>query len=245
MRPTTAPRGLVSAVREIEQSEALDPAAARLVEVTAPLAESRAGALLRGEWLGHALHPLLTDFPLGCWIGAGLLDLFGGRKSRAAAQRLVGAGLLFVPVTAAAGAVDARTAGDARSRRVAVVHGGGNVVVALAYYGSWRARRRGHHVIGLALGFTAATLAWGTGYLGGHLSLGRGVGQGTRGFVDAGERGDERGETLADDALVDLDGAAQVEALVAGGVLVPASFGDGSTPRFRVAEVRAARLVGG
>jgi hypothetical protein len=25
---------------------------------------------LAGRWLGHALHPLLTDFPLGMWIGA-------------------------------------------------------------------------------------------------------------------------------------------------------------------------------
>ncbi len=106
---------------------------------------------------------------------------------------------------------------------------------------------------GLALGFTAATLAWGTGYLGGHLSLVRGVGEGARGFVELDGAVDERVQTLADDALVDLPGAArlletgaeQVEALVAGGVLVPASFGDGSTPQFRVGEVRAARLIGG
>ena len=50
--------------------------------------------MLRGEWLGHALHPTLTDVTLGTWTSATLLDLFGGRDSSAAAQRLIGTGLL-------------------------------------------------------------------------------------------------------------------------------------------------------
>ena len=47
-------------------------------------------AVLRGEWLGHAVHPLLTDVVLGTWSSASVLDLFGGTESAAAAQRLVG-----------------------------------------------------------------------------------------------------------------------------------------------------------
>src|SRR6266478_7667437 len=31
--------------------------------------------VLNGTWLGHALHPLLTDVPLGGWSGTTLLDL--------------------------------------------------------------------------------------------------------------------------------------------------------------------------
>ncbi len=81
----------------------LDGPAGRLDRVAAKIAAGPSGAAWRGERLGHALHPLLTDFPLGCWIGAGLLDLVGGRSSRRAAQRLVGLGLLFVPPTALAG----------------------------------------------------------------------------------------------------------------------------------------------
>ena len=71
-------------------------------------------AVAGGEWLGHALHPLLTDLPLGCWLSAGLLDLLGGRRGRPAAQRLVALGLLFVPVTAASGLVDWTSASDVR-----------------------------------------------------------------------------------------------------------------------------------
>ena len=33
---------------------------------------------LSGVWLGHALHPLLTDLPIGTWTSAVLLDWLGG-----------------------------------------------------------------------------------------------------------------------------------------------------------------------
>lgn len=48
----------------------------------------RAKDLLNGTWLGHPLHPPLTDVPLGAWMGASLLDLAdagsGGQFGRAA-----------------------------------------------------------------------------------------------------------------------------------------------------------------
>ena len=30
--------------------------------------------LLHGTWLGHPLHPVLVQVPVGSWISAGLLD---------------------------------------------------------------------------------------------------------------------------------------------------------------------------
>src|SRR5215207_9043026 len=48
---------------------------------------------LSGVWLGHALHPLLTDVPIGAWTSALLLDWIGGRGSERAADRLIGVGL--------------------------------------------------------------------------------------------------------------------------------------------------------
>src|SRR3954452_4192110 len=58
---------------------------------------------LSGTPLGHALHPFLTDIPIGTWTSATLLDLIGGRASRPAARRLVATGVLASLPTAATG----------------------------------------------------------------------------------------------------------------------------------------------
>ncbi|MBW3651387.1 MAG: hypothetical protein KY458_12550, partial [Actinobacteria bacterium] len=44
--------------------------------------EGPAKDLLSGTWLGHPLHPLLTDVPIGAWASALVLDLFGGEQTR-------------------------------------------------------------------------------------------------------------------------------------------------------------------
>ena len=39
--------------------------------------------LLHGTWLGHPLHPVITDVPIGAWTAAAVLDcleLSGQRK---------------------------------------------------------------------------------------------------------------------------------------------------------------------
>ena len=53
--------------------------------------------MLKGD---DAPDVLLTDVVLGTWTSANLLDLCGGTGSSAAAQRLIGAGLLAVGPTA-------------------------------------------------------------------------------------------------------------------------------------------------
>src|SRR5437764_13812119 len=60
---------------------------------------------LSGTWLGHPLHPLLTDIPIGAWVGATFLDLVGGKKGRSGADKLVALGVLAALPTAAPGAV--------------------------------------------------------------------------------------------------------------------------------------------
>jgi uncharacterized membrane protein len=169
-------------VDRLEAMDAIDGMVGPLRNVAGRVTGGERRAVLEGYWLGHALHPLLTDFPLGCWLAAGLLDVVGGRTARPAARRLVGTGLLFVPVTAATGLADWSTIEDPRPRRVGVVHAVGNVAVGGAYLLSWRARRQGRHAAGVAWGMAGGGLAWVTGYLGGHLSFGRGVGMGARGL---------------------------------------------------------------
>jgi len=46
---------------------------------------------LHGVWLGHPLHPMLIQAPVGAWLSASILDFTGGDEQ--AARRLVTADL--------------------------------------------------------------------------------------------------------------------------------------------------------
>ena len=171
-----APAWLSEGLRRLEGERRLDAAADRLATVAgAVLSTPERRQALRGGWFGHALHPVLTDFPLGYWMSASLLDLVGGRSARPASRRLVGFGLLAAAPTVAAGLAEWQpTSGGAR--RVGVVHAGVNGTATLLYASSWLARRRGRHVKGVLLGITGGLVATLGGYFGGHLSLVRKIG---------------------------------------------------------------------
>jgi nitrite reductase/ring-hydroxylating ferredoxin subunit len=118
---------------------------------------------------------MLTDLPIGFWTSAWALDLLGPRRHRDAARVLVGLGVLSALPAAASGASDwVDTTG--RAQRVGVVHAAANASALACYAASWIARRRGHPGRGIALGMLGAAAATVGGYLGGHLTLGLGVG---------------------------------------------------------------------
>ena len=138
---------------------------------------------LSGTWLGHPLHPMLTDLPIGFWTSAFVLDIVGGRAARPASQRLVALGVLSALPTAAAGASDWADT-DGGPRRVGFVHAAANTAALLLYGASWRARRDRRHVRGVLLGFAGATAATVGGFLGGHLLQALGVGVDHTAFDD-------------------------------------------------------------
>ncbi len=130
--------------------------------------------ILSGTWLGHPLHPLLTDLPIGFWTSAMAVDLLGGRTGRKAADRLIGLGVLSALPTAAAGLSDwSDTMGE--ERRLGFAHAVGNVVAVHLYAWSWIARKRDRRGAGVALSVLGATAATAGAYLGGHLAWRRGV----------------------------------------------------------------------
>jgi hypothetical protein len=102
--PSESP--LLNGMAQLERDHRLDSWVSSLERPARLLDHGAVRSALGGEWLGHALHALLTDFPLGCWIGSDLLDLLGGRHSRPADQQLAGLGVLFAVPTAAAGLSD-------------------------------------------------------------------------------------------------------------------------------------------
>lgn len=218
-----AARPLIRAVLRLEEDERVDRAAPALDHVARRLLRSPAVADdLRGSWAGHALHPLLTDFPLGAWMAASFLDLFGGRHARRAAQRLVGFGLLAAVPTAAAGVAEWQATGG-RTRRVGVVHAGLNGAATTVYTSSWIARRRGAHRVGVALALFAGAVAFVGGYLGGHLSLVRKIGTAHPDFGDAAVASYQ-----ATSPPLKADGGG-----VPGGAATPVSAGIGPPPSSR------------
>ncbi|MFN8023005.1 MAG: DUF2231 domain-containing protein [Acidimicrobiales bacterium] len=231
-------------VERIEGDERWDVVTRPVGAVAERLGRTGAAPVLGGDWMGHALHPLMTDLPIGCWTSATVLDLLGGRSSRTAATRLVGLGLLTVPLVAATGSVEYGGIREQSTRRVGAAHAVGNSVATLLFFWSWRDRRRGKHLRGVALGLLGGTVASVTGHLGGHLSFARGVGIGSRGGMDdvpMRPASDLIGFDEASDLLqVPVE---QVGTMFAEGMLT--DVGDGRGPKLSRAEVLALRNLGG
>jgi len=159
----------------LESLTALDrPVKALEPVVQALFGNGARGSVLRGEWLGHAVHPLLTDVVLGTWTSATVLDLSGGPDSASSARKLIGAGLLAAGPTAWTGWAEWSGLGS-RDKRVGLVHAVTNGVVIGAYAASWKARRQGRHGSGVRLALAGAALSAVGAYLGGHLTEARKV----------------------------------------------------------------------
>ncbi len=160
-------------IESTEQLDGLASAVAKAVGRTLPAGPLK--DILSGTWLGHALHPVLTDLPIGFWTSSLVLDLAGGRAGRKAADRLLTLGILSALPTAAAGLSDFADTDDVE-RRVGIVHAGANTAAVALFVLSRRARRKGKRVRGVGLSMLGAGAATLGGYLGGHLLQTRGVG---------------------------------------------------------------------
>jgi nitrite reductase/ring-hydroxylating ferredoxin subunit/uncharacterized membrane protein len=158
--------------------EALDTPAGKLAGVVGKIPAGRLKDALSGTWLGHALHPFLTDIPIGSWTSATFLDLVGGEESAPAAERLVGLGVAAALPTALTGMTEwadsARS--DTEVRRIGVVHAGANVAALALFAASLVARRDGNHTRGKLYGLGGMAALTVGGHLGGHLSYAKGVG---------------------------------------------------------------------
>ena len=133
---------------------------------------------ISGRWLGHALHPMLTDVVIGSFLSATLLDLLGTDSDSGAQERLIAVGIAAYGPTALTGVNDWADSEpvDPAIRRVGLVHAGSNAVALALYSSSLAARRRGDNGKGKALAAAGATVMGVAGFLGGHLSFTKGVG---------------------------------------------------------------------
>jgi nitrite reductase/ring-hydroxylating ferredoxin subunit/uncharacterized membrane protein len=166
-------------VDTLEAAEALDtPGKAVGKQVRGLISPGPVKDALSGTWIGHALHPMLTDVVIGSFLSATLLDVLGGDEDGTAAQRLIGVGIAAYGPTALTGVNDWADAepADPAVRRVGLVHAGSNAIALGLYASSLAARRRGAHGKGKLLSVAGATVLGAAGFLGGHLSFTQGVG---------------------------------------------------------------------
>jgi uncharacterized membrane protein len=187
---TSAPNPLLARLQSVEALEVLDGpgrTAGRTVRGLIP--DGAPKDLLSGAWLGHALHPMLTDIPIGAWTSSVLLDWTGGKDSRSASDRLILTGVLAAGATVATGWSDWADAeqGNASLRRAGLVHAAANATATALMIGSYFARRRGARGRGRLLSLVGSAALGAGGWLGGHLSytLGAGV---TAGVSTAGSQ---------------------------------------------------------
>jgi nitrite reductase/ring-hydroxylating ferredoxin subunit/uncharacterized membrane protein len=136
--------------------------------------------LANGTWLGHPLHPVLTDIPIGAWTLAVLFDiiyLFRGTHGWvAAADVTILVGLLGALGAALTGYTDwSDTFG--RERRVGITHGLLNTVAIVVYLVSLIIRvtggSRGLAIVIALIGYGMIITA---AFLGGDLVFGIGTG---------------------------------------------------------------------
>jgi nitrite reductase/ring-hydroxylating ferredoxin subunit/uncharacterized membrane protein len=135
---------------------------------------------LHGTWLGHPLHPALTALPTGAVAAAMALDaasVLPGHAGpmRDASRLALGVGIIGSLGAAATGAADWQHTHD-EDRRIGIVHGLLNTVATALYGVSWWDRRRGRHFRGIAGTALGYGLNIASGYLGGSLVFGSGVG---------------------------------------------------------------------
>jgi nitrite reductase/ring-hydroxylating ferredoxin subunit/uncharacterized membrane protein len=202
---TSPLRNLPETIQRLRQLDAVgDPVSNAVTQVLPPGPLKDA---LSGTWLGHPLHPVLTDVVVGAWTSAFALDVIGGERTHEAADALVGLGFLAAFPTALTGLADwADTWGS--TRRLGTVHAAGNIVAASVYGLSWIARKSGARALGVGLSILGMGIATGTAYLGGHLVYGRGVGVDATVF----EHGPTTWTAVADERDLPAEGALLVRA---------------------------------
>jgi len=172
-------------IKTVEQQEVLDQLSDKIQPLVSNAFESTGPAgrevknFLHGTWLGHPLHPALTDVPLGAWTAALALDamesISGRKELGAGADAAIAVGLVGAAGAAVTGLTDwSETNG--RARKVGLLHGLLNVGATALYATSLVLRRkdmrgagRGFAMLGYAVSSTAA-------YLGGHLVFSEQIG---------------------------------------------------------------------
>jgi nitrite reductase/ring-hydroxylating ferredoxin subunit/uncharacterized membrane protein len=157
-------------------AEPLSQAIRGVYEAAGPAGQQAKNAL-HGVWLGHPLHPVFTDVPIGAWTTALALDAAadGDPGMRRAATFAIGVGLAGALGAAVTGLTDWSET-DGPSRRVGLIHGLLNVTATTLFATAFALRRKDSHDGGRKCAWTGYAIALGAAYLGGDLVYGQRIG---------------------------------------------------------------------
>jgi nitrite reductase/ring-hydroxylating ferredoxin subunit/uncharacterized membrane protein len=110
---------------------------------------------LNGTWLGHPLHVILTDVPIGAWTTALVFDALdsmeGGGGFAKAADASVAIGIAGALCAAVSGVADWQDT-DRPARRIGMFHGILNLSATALFAASLISRRRKSRNVGRILG---------------------------------------------------------------------------------------------
>jgi nitrite reductase/ring-hydroxylating ferredoxin subunit/uncharacterized membrane protein len=161
----------------------IDQAAKPVEKAVHSLFESDGGRVvkdtLNGAWLGHPLHPVLTDVPIGAWMMAQVFDAIDGacdsNRYADAARVSILTGLVGAAGAAITGLTDWSDTGG-KSRRLGFVHGLVNITATTLFLTSAVMRRRRRTSGAIAASTAGFATAMFGAYLGGGLVYQRTVG---------------------------------------------------------------------
>ena len=147
---------------------------------TTGTAGQKAQAFLQGKWLGHPLHPVLTDLPVGAWTVSTILDALdaasGQDKYARGADAALGIGLIGALGSAVTGLADWQSADDGKVKRVGLVHGLLNVTATTLFGASWLLRKGKNRRTARTLAWIGYGIAFFSAYLGGEMVYRMGMG---------------------------------------------------------------------
>ncbi|TNC25111.1 Rieske 2Fe-2S domain-containing protein [Amycolatopsis alkalitolerans] len=152
--------------------ESADRMIAGLVPVRRRLVRTGLLDLLHGRWFGHALHPALSDLPIGLWISSLLLYLIGQPQPAA----ILGvAGVAAALATALTGVAD-WTVAEGHERRAGLMHGLLMTAALLVEAASSATYYfAGARTVAVVLSAVGLAVTVGAAFLGGHLVFGHGT----------------------------------------------------------------------
>jgi uncharacterized membrane protein len=155
-------------VTRLEDADWLDPVAKKVRKIVKRTVRPQwARDILHGVPIGHPVHPLAVQVPLGSWISAAVLDALPGNTR--AATVLIGVGTASALPSAVAGFMDWSQL-HSQQQRVGLVHAAANITAASLYGASLVARANGQQGAGKVLAYVGLGIVGFGGFLGGHLS---------------------------------------------------------------------------